>query len=50
MNETIKLVKEKIETPMITRERFWLIQKLLKTNPKVFTWLLKNKKIWQKKH
>lgn len=43
MREWIIKVKQKIEEPIITRDRFWFIQNKLRNSPKIFLWVLKNR-------
>ena len=43
MREIMLKLKDKIETPIITRDRFWFIQNKLRESPKIFQWVLKNR-------
>lgn len=50
MKELISSVKEKVETPILTRNQFWLIQTELKKKSNIFYWVMRNLKIWHRKH
>jgi len=43
MKEIILRLREQIEKPIITRDKFWFIQNKLRQNPDIFKWVLKNR-------